>query len=128
MSGYDVVALADKGRNIWNASLGKIDVKEEILTVSGYFILLCTGYLNAQSVSAKTGAISARSIIGYIMIMVCLSIQMIGYGTYRAAHPLRVLIDQNTELDIIRSYFAYGRTDGNDGCLLSRKLQEILDE
>ena len=42
LSGYDVVALADKGRNIWNASLGKIDVKEEILTVSGYFILLCT--------------------------------------------------------------------------------------
>lgn len=27
LSGYDVVALADKGRNIWNASLGKIDVK-----------------------------------------------------------------------------------------------------
>ena len=129
LSGYDVVALADKGRNIWNASLGKIDVKGGDTDSKRVFILLCTGYLNAQSVSAKTGAISARSIIGYIMIMVCLSIQMIGYGTH-IVQPIHYVY-----LSIkIRSWTSFGpicvwqNRWERCGCLLSRKLQEILDE
>ena len=105
LSGYDVVALADKGRNIWNASLGKIDVKGgDTDSKRVFYTSLYRVFERPVCISEDGRYFSAFDHRVHNDYGLPFYTDDWIWDTYRAAHPLRVLIDQNTELDIIRSY------------------------
>lgn len=105
LSDYDVMALANKGRSCWNNALSKINVQgdnyddKQVFYTSLYRVFerpVCISedgkYFSAFDHQVHTD----HGIPFYTDDWI--------WDTYRAAHPLRVLIDQNTELDIINSY------------------------
>lgn len=129
LSGYDVVALADKGRNIWNASLGKIDVKGgDTDSKRVFYTSLYRVFERPVCISEDGRYFSAFDHRVHNDYGLPFYTDDWIWDTYRAAHPLRVLIDQ------IRSWTSFGpicvwqNRWERCGCLLSRKLQEILDE
>jgi len=101
---YDLKSLADTGRSLWNATLGKIQVEgisENDKTV--FYTSLYRCFERAVNISedgryysAFDGKIHKEKMPFYTDDWI--------WDTYRATHPLRMLIDQETESDIINSF------------------------
>jgi predicted alpha-1,2-mannosidase len=102
---FDLDELALRGREIWNEALGKITVSgdnENNKTV--FYTSLYRAYERPVSMSedgryfsafdAKVHEDEGRPFYTDDWI----------WDTYRAAHPLRILLDPNQEINIIRSY------------------------
>nr|WP_320037555.1 GH92 family glycosyl hydrolase [uncultured Bacteroides sp.] len=111
---YDVDAIAQAGRDIWNKALGKIDISDEnennkkIFYTSLYrcFERPINISEDGRYYSAFDGAIhedDGRPFFTDDWI----------WDTYRANHPLRVLIDPVSETNIIRSYINMAEQMGN---------------
>lgn len=105
IAGYDVEAVAQAGRDLWNRKLGKIAVEggsEEARTVFYTSLYRCFERPVCLSeegryYSAFDGQVhddGGRPFYTDDWI----------WDTYRATHPLRVLIDKERENDIIHSY------------------------
>ena len=102
---YDLEAVARTGKEIWNKSLGKIEIidqDENNKTVFYTSLYRCFERPVKMSEDGKyfsgfDGKVhddGGQSFYTDDWI----------WDTYRAAHPLRILIDQKEELNIIRSY------------------------
>jgi len=112
---YDVKRLADKGRDIWNEALGKIQVNGDNETDKAVFYTslyrcyerpVCISE-DGQYFSAFDGKVhkdEGKPFYTDDWI----------WDTYRAVHPLRVLIDAGKEVNIINSYLLMAEQMGND--------------
>ena len=102
---YDVNKVADEGRKIWNATLGKIQIKggtENELTV--FYTSLYRTYERMINISEDGRYYSSfdgqlHNDDGHPFF----TDDWI-WDTYRATHPLRVLIEPEMESNMIRSY------------------------
>lgn len=111
---YDVKALADKGREIWNATLSKIKVKggsesrKAVLYTSFYRTFerpVCMSE-GGRYFSAFDGKVHDDGGIPFY------TDDWI-WDTYRAAHPLRILINGTEEEAILESYLRMAEQMGN---------------
>lgn len=102
---YDVKAVADAGRRIWNKTLGKIVIEggsedeKEIFYTSLYrtYERMINLSEDGKYYSAFDGKIHEDGGVPFY------TDDWI-WDTYRATHPLRILIEPQKELDMIRSY------------------------
>jgi predicted alpha-1,2-mannosidase len=105
IQGYDIDAVASAGRRIWNDALGKIKVEggtendKTIFYTSLYRVyerpvMLSEDGRYYSGFDNKVHNDEGRPFYTDDWI----------WDTYRAAHPLRLLINRQTENDIIRSY------------------------
>lgn len=111
---YNIKALAEAGRQIWNETLGRIQVEggtEDDKTVfySSFYRTferpICMSE-DGRYFSAFDGKVHEdNSTPFYTDDWI--------WDTYRAAHPLRTLIDQQKEEDIIASYLRMAEQMGN---------------
>ena len=112
---YDVEAVAKEGRRIWNETLGRLDVEggtEDQKTVfyTSYWRTferpVCmsedgrywSGFDNAVHEDGGTPFYNDDWI----------------WDTYRAAHPLRVVMDRKVEEDILASFIRMAEQNGHD--------------
>lgn len=112
---YDIDVIAQTGRDVWNKALGKIEVKdgnEEDRTVFYTSLYRCYERPvclseDGQYYSAFDGNVhSDEGRPFYTDDWI--------WDTYRATHPLRVLIDKERESDIINSFLVMAKQMGND--------------
>ena len=110
----NVAALAAKGRDVWNKTLARIDVKggtedEKTVLYSSYYRTferpICMSE-DGRYFSAFDGKVHEDNGTPFY------TDDWI-WDTYRAAHPLRLLIDQKIEEDIIDSYLRMAEQMGN---------------
>ena len=114
ISDYDVAALAAKGRKIWNDALGRIDVSggtEDQKTVfyTSYYrtferpVCMSEGgrYWSAFDNSVHEDGGVPFYTDDWI------------WDTYRAAHPLRIIMDREVEEDILASFLRMAEQMGN---------------
>lgn len=114
LTGYDLESLAQKGKSVWNKALGSIKVNggnEEQKSVM---------YTSLYRVFERPVCISED---GYYFSAFDGKVHNDGgvpfytddwiWDTYRAAHPLRLLIDEVKEVDIINSYLRMSEQMGN---------------
>ena len=115
---YNVTALAAKGRDIWNQTLSRIDVEggtedDKTILYSSYYRTferpICMSE-DGRYFSAFDGKVHEDNGIPFY------TDDWI-WDTYRAAHPLRLLIEQKKEEDIIDSYLRMAEQMGNKRCL-----------
>jgi predicted alpha-1,2-mannosidase len=102
---FDVVALAAKGRQIWNEALGKINVKggsDDNLKV--FYTSLYRTFERPVCISEDGQYFSAFDGNVHDDEGTPFYTDDWIWDTYRAAHPLRVIIEPEKELDIIRSF------------------------
>ena len=113
-SDYNLAALASKGRDIWNKTLSKIAVKggsedDKTILYSSYYRTferpICMSE-DGRYFSAFDGQVHEDNGIPFY------TDDWI-WDTYRAAHPLRLLIEQKKEEDIIDSYLRMAEQMGN---------------
>lgn len=114
LSDYDVMSLAEKGKNIWNNALSKIMVEggsmkdKEVLYTSFYRVFerpVCISE-GGRYFSAFDGKVHEDNGTPFY------TDDWI-WDTYRAAHPLRILIDDVAETNIINSYLRMAEQMGN---------------
>ena len=102
---FDLAALVDRGRNEWNNALGKIDVKgadDDDMKV--FYTSLYRTYERPVNISEDGRYFSAfdgqihqdNGVPFYTDDWI--------WDSYRAAHPLRLLIDTKRHTDIINSF------------------------
>ncbi|MBQ7019678.1 MAG: GH92 family glycosyl hydrolase [Bacteroidales bacterium] len=114
ISDYDIAALAAKGRKIWNDTLGRIDVSggtEDQKTVfyTSYYrtferpVCMSEGgrYWSAFDNSVHEDGGVPFYTDDWI------------WDTYRAAHPLRIIMDREVEEDILTSFLRMAEQMGN---------------
>ncbi|MEN0052865.1 MAG: GH92 family glycosyl hydrolase [Mucilaginibacter sp.] len=115
IKGYDVNAVALKGRNIWNEALGKIaasgasDKETTVFYTSLYRTYerpVCISE-DGQYFSASDGKVHQDE--GHPFFT-----DDWLWDTYRAAHPLRILINKAAENDILRSYILMAQQTGEN--------------
>ena len=114
LNNYDVQQLAGQARKIWNEALGKIEVKGDCDTDKAVFYTsLYRCYERPVCISEGGRYFSAfdgkvhedKGTPFYTDDWI--------WDTYRATHPLRVLIDAKTETDVINSYLLMAEQMGN---------------
>lgn len=105
ISGYDVAAVAAAGREIWNRTLGKIEVKAFNDDEKGLFYTsLYRCYERPVCLSEDGKYFSAFDGTVHEDAGVPFYTDDWIWDTYRATHPLRVLTEPVLETNIIRSY------------------------
>ncbi len=111
---FNVAALAQTGRDIWNLALSRIAVKggtedDKIVLYSSYYRTferpICMSE-DGRYFSAFDGKVHEDNGVPFF------TDDWI-WDTYRAAHPLRLLIDQQKEEYIIDSYLRMAEQMGN---------------
>ena len=115
LSHYDVKKLAEVGRDIWNEALRKIDIKggpekdKSIFYTSLYRcyerpVCISEGGRYFSAFDGKVHDDGGHPFYTDDWI----------WDTYRATHPLRVLIDAEIETDVINSYLLMAEQMGNN--------------
>lgn len=111
---YDITALARDGRRIWNEALGKIEVKggsEDERTV--FYTSLYRTFERPVCLSEDGRYFSAFDGKVHDDGGTPFYTDDWIWDTYRAAHPLRTLIDKEKEEDIIDSFLRMAEQMGN---------------
>ncbi|MCD7925380.1 MAG: GH92 family glycosyl hydrolase [Bacteroides sp.] len=112
--GYDLQALAEQGRQAWNKALGDIEVEggsetdKQVMYTSFYRVFerpVCISEdgLYFSAFDGKVHEDHGEPFYTDDWI----------WDTYRAAHPLRVLVDEETEKGVIDSYLLMAEQMGN---------------
>lgn len=102
---YDLTSLAAEGRRIWNESLGKIEVQggsENDKTV--FYTSLYRTFERPVCISEDGRYFSAFDGRTHTDSGVPFFTDDWIWDTYRAAHPLRVLLEPKKEVEILNSY------------------------
>lgn len=117
ISDYDVEALAAQGRKIWNDALSKIEVEgASDDEKSVFYTSLYRTYERPVNISedgcyfsAFDGGVHSDGGRDFYLDDWL-------WDTYRATHPLRIMIDRDVENDIINSFITMGkhRPEGED--------------
>ncbi len=111
---YNITALAQKGRDTWNAELNKIQVKEGNATDKTVFytslyrcferpVCISEGGRYYSAFDGKVHDDNGEPFYTDDWI----------WDTYRATHPLRILIDTEKEVDVINSYLLMAEQMGD---------------
>ena len=111
---YDVNALAEAGKKVWNDALGKIEVQspdENEKTI--FYTSLYRCYERPVNISEDGRYFSAFDGKVHEDGGNAFSTDDWIWDTYRATHPLRVLIDTLTETNVIRSYILMAEQMGD---------------
>ena len=111
---YDVNALAEAGKKVWNDALGKIEVQspdENEKTI--FYTSLYRCYERTVNISEDGGYFSAFDGKVHEDGGNAFYTDDWIWDTYRATHPLRVLIDTLTETNVIRSYILMAEQMGD---------------
>ena len=115
LNGYDIKKLEQQGRDIWNEALGRIQVtggtdNEKTVLYSSFYRTFerpfCMNEIGGRYFSAFDGKVHEDDGTPFY------TDDWI-WDTYRAAHPLRTLIDQKKEEDVIASYLRMAEQMGN---------------
>ncbi len=117
IANYDLEALACRGRKIWNEALGKIEIEggsyddKVVLYTSLYrtFERPVNISEDGRYFSAFDGGVHSDGGRDFYLDDWL-------WDTYRATHPLRLMIDSGVESDILHSYITMGkyRPEGED--------------
>jgi predicted alpha-1,2-mannosidase len=102
---YDLQALSDKGREIWNHALGKIQVEgdsEDDKTI--FYTSLYRVYERMTCISEDGNYYSAFDGKVHDDEGIPFFTDDWLWDTYRAAHPLRILLEPEKETQMIHSY------------------------
>ncbi|MDR3194654.1 MAG: GH92 family glycosyl hydrolase [Tannerella sp.] len=105
IASFDVRPLADAGRRVWNETLGKIGVeggREKDKTV--FYTSLYRTYERMMNISEDGKYWSAYDGTVHDDDGTPFYVDDWIWDTYRAVHPLRVLIEPEKERDMLRSY------------------------
>ena len=111
---YDVNALAEAGKKVWNDALGKIEVQspdENEKTI--FYTSLYRCYERPVNISEDGRYFSAFDGTVHEDGGNAFYTDDWIWDTYRATHPLRVLIDTLTETNVIRSYILMAEQMGD---------------
>lgn len=111
---YDVNALAEAGKKVWNDALGKIEVQspdENEKTI--FYTSLYRCYERPVNISEDGRYFSAFDGKIHEDGGNAFYTDDWIWDTYRATHPLRVLIDTLTETNVIRSYILMAEQMGD---------------
>lgn len=111
---YDVKALAEVGKKVWNEALGKIEVQspdEDEKTI--FYTSLYRCYERPVNISEDGRYFSAFDGKIHEDGGNAFYTDDWIWDTYRATHPLRVLIDTLTETNVIRSYILMAEQMGD---------------
>ena len=111
---YDVNALAEVGKKVWNDALGKIEVQspdENEKTI--FYTSLYRCYERPVNISEDGRYFSAFDGKVHEDGGNAFYTDDWIWDTYRATHPLRVLIDTLTETNVIRSYILMAEQMGD---------------
>ena len=111
---YDVNALAEAGKKVWNDALGKIEVQspdENEKTI--FYTSLYRWYERPVNISEDGRYFSAFDGKIHEEGGNAFYTDDWIWDTYRATHPLRVLIDTLTETNVIRSYILMAEQMGD---------------
>lgn len=105
IQGYDLKKVADRGRSIWNQTLGKIEVEGGTVDQKTVFYtslyrtyerMVCISedgkYFSAYDGKVHEDGGTPFYVDDWI------------WDTYRATHPLRLIIDEKKESDMIHSF------------------------
>jgi len=102
---YDLDGVANAGRKIWNQALGKITVADANENNKTIFYTSLYRYLERSVCISEDGKyFSASDATVHEDEGKPFYTDDWIWDTYRAAHPLRILLDPKKELNIIRSY------------------------
>ena len=112
--GFDIEKVAKEGRAAWNEMLGRIDVKggteDDKAVFYTSFYRNCTRPVDISEdgkyFSAYDGQIHDAQGRGFY-------VDDAFWDNYIAAHPLRVLVDKQTESDILNSYVLIADQNGD---------------
>lgn len=105
LQGFDIEPVAEEGRRVWNETLGKIKVeggREKDKTV--FYTSLYRTYERMQNISEDGRYWSAYDRTVHDDEGTPFYADDWIWDTYRAVHPLRVLIEPEKERDMLRSY------------------------
>jgi len=114
LNDYDVKKLAQTGRDIWNKALNKIEItgnseKDKTIFYTSFYRCyerpVCISE-DGKYFSAFDGKVHEDNGIPFY------TDDWI-WDTYRATHPLRVMLDEKDETDIINSYLRMAEQMGN---------------
>lgn len=111
---YDVNALAEAGKKVWNDALGKIEVQspdENEKTI--FYTSLYRCYERPVNISEDGRYFSAFDGKVHEDGGNAFYTDDWIWDTYRATHPLRILIDTLTETNVIRSYILMAEQMGD---------------
>lgn len=113
---YDVAALAQKGRELWNATLSRLNVKggatddEMRVFYTAYYRTFERPISLSEDGRYWSGEDNKVHDDGGTPFLTDDWI----WDTYRAAHPLRILTDPKLEENIVDSYFRMAQQNGHD--------------
>lgn len=111
---YDVNALAEAGKKVWNDALGKIEVQSPDENEKAIFYTsLYRCYERPVNISEDGRYFSAFDGKVHEDGGNAFYTDDWIWDTYRATHPLRVLIDTLTETNVIRSYILMAEQMGD---------------
>ena len=113
---YDVKALAQAGRKLWNETLGKIEVEggsDDDKAI--FYTSLYRTYERMVNISedGKYYMAAIHGDVGKVMDDGGVPFYTDDWiwDTYRATHPLRVIIEPEMELDMIKSYIRMAQSN-----------------
>jgi predicted alpha-1,2-mannosidase len=111
---YNIEKLVVEGRNLWNKSLGKINVDGNNDGKDVFYTSLYRCFERPVCISEDGRYFSAFDHKVHDDGGKPFYTDDWIWDTYRAAHPLRVLIDAEIETDVINSYLLMAEQMGND--------------
>lgn len=113
-AGFDYNKVYDYGRNIWNEALNKIEVEGTDNDKTLFYTSLYRCYERPVCISEDGKYFSAFDGKVHEDDGKPFYTDDWIWDTYRATHPLRILIDQERETDIINSFLRMAKQMGND--------------
>lgn len=114
IKGHDVKQIAEAGKKAWNDKLGKIKVEgTDIEAMKVFYTSLYRCYERPICISEDGRYFSAYDGEVHDDNGQPFYVDDWIWDTYRATHPLRVLIDAKEENDIINSYLLMAEQSGN---------------
>ena len=113
ISGYDVDALAAEGRKIWNETLGRIQVKGDEKRKKVFYTSYYRTFERPVCLSEDGRYWSAYDNAVHNDEGTPFYTDDWIWDTYRAAHPLRTIMDQPIEENILASFLRMAEQMGN---------------
>jgi predicted alpha-1,2-mannosidase len=104
ITGYNLNALAEQGRNEWNKALSKIKVRGTEKDKTIFYTALYRTYERMVSISEDSNYYSGFDNTVHEDNGTPFYTDDWAWDTYRAVHPLRILIAPEMQKNIVRSY------------------------
>ncbi len=111
---FALAELREQGRKVWNDALGKIDIKGDTDEMGIFYTSLYRCYERPVCISEDGRYFSAFDGKVHSDNGTPFYTDDWIWDTYRATHPLRLLIEEKLESDVINSFLLMAQQMGND--------------